>query len=415
MKKLKLNKKSYIYIGILLTIAIFFYNYMVLNLPIPSLKMLIFWTILTVIVESLLIPLPNNTIGVSVGYAINLASIIVGGPLLGTTTAFLGVLFRVPKIKGRGFIHALNLPLYKTVFNISQSIIVTSLIGYIYILTGGKVGEFSSIPTIIILLSGVVLNTIIISGFLSIANKQNFINIWITNIKGVFPSAIAVGTIGIIIALSFIGYGYGAVILFFGPLLLARFSFKLYIEMRNIYISTIEAFNSALEAKDPYTYGHASRVEEYSVKLGQAHGLSNDKIQNLKNAAILHDIGKIGIKDNILNKAGKLTQEEFREIMTHPTIGADIIKKVDFLEKISDTIRYHHEKYNGEGYPEGLKGEEIPIEACILAIADCYDAMTSDRPYRKALTSDEALEEIKRNAGTQFHPELAEKFIEIIG
>lgn len=388
---------------------------MVLNLPIPSLKMLIFWTILTVIVESLLIPLPNNTIGVSVGYAINLASIIVGGPLLGTTTAFLGVLFRVPKIKGRGFIHALNLPLYKTVFNISQSIIVTSLIGYIYILTGGKVGEFSSIPTIIILLSGVVLNTIIISGFLSIANKQNFINIWITNIKGVFPSAIAVGTIGIIIALSFIGYGYGAVILFFGPLLLARFSFKLYIEMRNIYISTIEAFNSALEAKDPYTYGHASRVEEYSVKLGQAHGLSNDKIQNLKNAAILHDIGKIGIKDNILNKAGKLTQEEFREIMTHPTIGADIIKKVDFLEKISDTIRYHHEKYNGEGYPEGLKGEEIPIEACILAIADCYDAMTSDRPYRKALTSDEALEEIKRNAGTQFHPELAEKFIEIIG
>lgn len=415
MKKLKLNKKSYIYIGTLLTIAIFFYSYIASNFVIPSLKMLIFWTILTVIVESLLIPLPNNTIGVSVGYAINLASIIVGGPLLGTTTAFLGFLFRVPKIKGRGFVHALNSPLYKTVFNISQSIIVTSLIGYIYILTGGKVGEFSSIPTIIILLSGVMLNTIIISGFLSISNKQNFINIWITNIKGTFPSSIAVGTIGIIIALSFIGYGYGAVILFFGPLLLARFSFKLYIEMRNIYISTIEAFNSALEAKDPYTYGHASRVEEYSVKLGQAYGLSNDKIQNLKNAAILHDIGKIGIKDNILNKAGKLTQEEFSEIMTHPTIGADIIKKVDFLEKISDTIRYHHEKYNGEGYPDGLKGEEIPIESCILAIADCYDAMTSDRPYRKALTSDEALEEIKRNAGTQFHPELAEKFIEIIG
>ena len=183
--------------------------------------------------------------------------------------------------------------------------------------------------------------------------------------------------------------------------------------MRNIYISTIEAFNSALEAKDPYTSGHAFRVEEYSVKLAKSYGLPKEKIQNIKNAAVLHDIGKIGIRDSVLNKAEKLTQEEYQEIMTHPTIGADIIKKVDFLERISDIIRYHHERYDGRGYPEGLSGEEAPIEAYILALADSYDAMTSDRPYRKALTHDKAIEEIKNNTGTQFHPGLAEKFIEV--
>lgn len=410
---MKPNKRSYIYIGILLVIAIFTYGFILFKFPLPSLNMFLFWTILTIIVESLLIPLPNNLIGVSVGYAINLASIIVGGPVLGTTSASLGILCRVPNIEGRGYVHALNSDLYKTIFNISQSIIVTSSIGIIYLSMGGTIGEFVLFPTIFIVIIGVMLNTIIISGFFSIENKQKFTDIWFENIKGVFPSAVAVGTIGIIIALSFIGYGYGAVILFFGPLLLARYSFKLYIEMRNIYISTIEAFNSTLEAKDPYTSGHASRVEEYSVKLGQAYGLPKNKIRDLRNAAVLHDIGKIGIKDHILNKAGKLTSEEFQDIMKHPSIGADIIKKVDFLEKISDTIRYHHEKYDGSGYPEGLAGDDVPIEAYILGIADSYDAMTSDRPYRGALTQTQALEQIKLNAGSQFHPKLAEKFIEI--
>lgn len=410
---MKLNKKSYIYISILFFIAIFFYGFILFNFSIPNLQMFLFWIILSVIVESLLIPLPNNTVGISVGYAINLAAIIVGGPVLGSTSAFLGVLFRFPNIKGRGFVHALNSPIYKTAFNVSQSIIVTGIMGIIYMLMSGVAGSFSIISTISILLIGVVLNTIIISGFISIANKQNFIDICITNIEGILPNSIAVGTIGIIIALAFIGYGYGAVILFFGPLLLARFSFKLYIEMRNIYISTIEAFNSALEAKDSYTSGHASRVEEYSVKLAEAYGLPKNKIADLKNAAILHDIGKIGIKDDILNKAGKLTAIEFEEIRKHPTIGADIITKVDFLQRISDTVRYHHERYDGSGYPEGLSGESIPIEAYILSLADSYDAMTSDRPYRKGLTNEKALEEIKRNKGTQFHPELAEKIIDI--
>ena len=140
----------------------------------------------------------------------------------------------------------------------------------------------------------------------------------------------------------------------------------------------------------------------------------SESVQNIKTASILHDIGKVGINDSILNKATKLSQAEFVEIMKHPSIGADIISKVDFLKDITTIVKHHHERFDGKGYPDGLSGGEIPIEAAVLTIADSYDAMTSDRPYRKALTADEAFEELRKNAGTQFHPQLVETFITIM-
>lgn len=411
---MNLNTKTKFYLGTIVVIATALYGYLVISFDAPDIKSLLFWIVLSAIVESLLIPMPNNTIGVSVGYAINIATVIVGGPLVATTSSAMGFLLRAPKVPGRGYIHTFNIPIYKTLFNISQSIIVTSLISLIYLFIGGIINEFSLFPTLFILVSGVLLNTTIISGFLSTLNTQRFIRVWATNLKGILPSAVAVGTMGIIIALAYIGYGYGAVILFLGPLLLARYSFKLYVEMRNVYLSTIQALNKSLEAKDPYTSGHANRVEKFAIELAEVSNLSFEKIQDIKTAAVLHDIGKIGINDEILNKASRLTQVEFEHIMKHPTIGADIISKVDFLKNITGIIKHHHEKYDGTGYPDGLRGDQIPIEACILTIADSYDAMTTDRPYRKALTQEEALEEIAKNAGTQFHPLLADKFIEMI-
>ncbi|NLY46564.1 MAG: HD-GYP domain-containing protein [Tissierella sp.] len=411
---MRLNKKAGIYISLLSLLSIFMLGYLFYNYDIPSIDMLLFWSILTIVVETLLIMLPNNAVGVSVGSAINLASIIVGGPLLGTISAALGFLFRFPHVPKRGRVHLFNTQFYITIFNVAQSIVGTGIMGIAYIYAGGEIGRFYLFQAILILLLGMIINTFIISGLMSILNKQEFTKTWVANIKGTILSSLAVGTLGIIIAIASIGYGCGAVLLFFGPLLLARYSFKLYMDMRNIHISTIEALSKTIEAKDPYTSGHANRVEEYSVLLAEAIGLSNEKIQNIKTAAILHDIGKIAINDNILNKAGKLTNEEYAEIMKHPSVGAEIISKMEFFKDIKDIVRHHHERYDGGGYPDGLKGDDIPIEACILAIADSYDAMTSNRPYRKALEKEVALEEIKKNAGTQFHPHLALEFVKKI-
>lgn len=409
------NKKTYIYIGSISLLAFSILSYLVFNFNIIHIEMLVFWIILTILVESLLILLPNKKVGISVGSAINLAAIIVGGPLIATISAAIGFLFRFPKVPNDNRIdHLFNTPYYVTLFNVSQSIVVTGIMGLLYIYLGGVVGKFFILQTLFILFIGTLLNTIIISLLIGTMINDSFIKIWISNMRDIIPSVIAVGTIGIIMALSFISYGYGAVLLFLGPLLLARYSFKLYIDMRNVSLNTIESLSKALDAKDSYTSGHASRVQEYSVKLAKEYGLSSKEIEDIKIASILHDIGKIGISDDILNKPGRLTDEEFEKIKEHTRVGADIIGEISFLKDISKFIRYHHERYDGRGYPEGIKENEIPIEACIIAIADSYDAMTYDRPYRAALTREEALEEIEKNSGTQFHPTLAQKFLHIM-
>ena len=163
-----------------------------------------------------------------------------------------------------------------------------------------------------------------------------------------------------------------------------------------------------------YTSGHASRVLKYSELIATAVNLRADRIDNLKNAAILHDIGKIGIDDSILKKTSGLSPDEYASIKEHVRIGSEIIDGIEFLKGISKIVAQHHERPDGKGYPNGLKDSSICLEAAILSLADVYDAMISDRPYRKGLTQDVALEEIRNNAGTQFNAELAEIFINIL-
>ncbi|ADU74041.1 GAF domain-containing protein [Acetivibrio thermocellus AD2] len=174
------------------------------------------------------------------------------------------------------------------------------------------------------------------------------------------------------------------------------------------YLQTVMCLANSIEAKDPYTRGHCQRVMEISCELARAMKLSEEEIKDLRYAAILHDIGKIGISASILNKQGKLTDEEFEEIKKHPIIAYNILKDVEFLKNGLNGILQHHERYDGKGYPYGLKGEEICIFARIMCVADAFDAMTSDRPYRKGMDMKSALEEIKRCRGTQFDPEIAD-------
>jgi response regulator RpfG family c-di-GMP phosphodiesterase len=176
-------------------------------------------------------------------------------------------------------------------------------------------------------------------------------------------------------------------------------------------LSTLNSMAKILDARDPHTSQHSTRVTNFSLVMANILKLSDDEKDVLYIAASLHDIGKVGIPDSILLKPGMLTDEEFRIIKRHPDIGADILKPLPPMSRETDVIRYHHERYDGKGYPSGIGGEEIPLLSRIITLADSYDAMTSDRPYRNGLPIDKAIEEIVRCIGSQFDPELAKLFI----
>lgn len=187
-----------------------------------------------------------------------------------------------------------------------------------------------------------------------------------------------------------------------------------YTELRGLFLNTVQSLTAAIDAKDPYTRGHSERVTKYSVMLAKALKLPHEEIERIQLAGLLHDIGKIGIDEKILQKPAKLTESEYKEIQRHPTIGESIMKPIKSLNDILPGIRNHHERWDGKGYPDSLKGENIPLYGRIIALADTYDAMTSDRPYRKGLSKKIALDEINRCAGTQFDPKLAKLFISAI-
>ncbi len=186
---------------------------------------------------------------------------------------------------------------------------------------------------------------------------------------------------------------------------------RLFADVQETYVETISSLANALEARDNYTKGHSERVTQYSMAIAQVINLESERLQILKHAAMLHDIGKIGIKDIILNKNGRLTQDERATIERHSVLGDLILGPCTFLAGVQKIVLHHHERYDGLGYPEGLSGENIPLEARIIAVADSFDAMTSDRPYRQALSLKHAIEELQKGAGTQFDPALVEAFL----
>ncbi len=183
---------------------------------------------------------------------------------------------------------------------------------------------------------------------------------------------------------------------------------------RRLLDQMISAFAKAIDKKDKYTGGHSSRVAKYSVMIAQRMGLSKKEIDVIWRMALLHDIGKIGIPDAIINKTGKLTDEEFATIKSHPAMGAEILENITEKPELLIGARWHHERYDGKGYPDHKKGNEIPLEARIIGMADSYDAMTSNRSYRTYLPQDVVRQEVEKNAGTQFDPDIAKIMLSIM-
>ncbi len=183
----------------------------------------------------------------------------------------------------------------------------------------------------------------------------------------------------------------------------------------SMYVRSIDALIKALEAKDFYTRGHSQRVTMYSVAIGKSMQLPEKQIELLRQAAVLHDLGKIGVREEILNKPGKLTEKEFKEITLHPEVAIRILEPIPFFRPLLPAILHHHERFDGRGYPRGLAGNDVPLESRIMAVADTFDAMTSTRAYRNALSLEAANAEIQRCSGAQFDPEIVPVFMEVQG
>ncbi len=197
-----------------------------------------------------------------------------------------------------------------------------------------------------------------------------------------------------------------------GQIAVAIENASLYQALDQLFMASIRSIVEAIDAKDPYTKGHSVRVVEYSMMIGEACGLAKEELKNLEVSAILHDVGKIGIPDEILRKPGRLTDEEYDYIKKHPMFGAEIITPISQMKSLMPNIMHHHERFDGMGYPNGLKGKKIPFCARVIAIADSFDAMTSGRLYRSKFTDAQACQELLDHRGTQFDAKLVDIFIQ---
>jgi len=184
-----------------------------------------------------------------------------------------------------------------------------------------------------------------------------------------------------------------------------------FVEQKNMFIGSLQAVSAALDAKDPYTFGHSERVAMLATRLAQSIGLSADEIERIRISGLVHDVGKIGVPETVLCKTGRLSDDEFEQIKKHPRIGYNILKGIPNMADVLDGVLYHHERWDGRGYPENLAGESIPLYGRILAVADTFDAMSSTRSYRQAMPRQRVLDEILKCAGTQFDPSLTGPFV----
>ena len=185
-------------------------------------------------------------------------------------------------------------------------------------------------------------------------------------------------------------------------------------ELNQLYLATVQTLAAAIDAKDQVTHGHIKRVQNYARELAVAVGIKNEiQLKAIQAAAVLHDTGKIAIPEAILNKPGPLTTEEFEVMKQHAAMGADIISSVNFPYPVEPIVRYHHENWDGTGYPQGLMGTDIPIGARILSVVDCFDALTSDRPYRRSLSEREAIEILLRRRGNMYDPLVVDTFLKV--
>ena len=403
----KLSRVALLYISAVVVSAVV----LVARGPFTGLRWqyVVFLGILVIVSESRATQLRKGQLTWSPSSAAMLASVVLAGPvgaaIVGACTA-LG-LRRGPSILQR-------------VFNTAMYALSAYLAGRAFLALGGQVGlpDEQSFPGIIAPFAGaalvlVVANHGLLSGVL-----------WLTRPPDGTPSGVGVGLSGRLL-LSDLGYAaYGlliaalwSVVGFFAPLLVliplfvARWAVAQFAEQQKAYEATVGALCQAVETKDFYTRGHSDRVSRGSVMIAREIGMRGERVEAIRYAGMLHDVGKLGVPTKVLQKTGKLTEEEYAAIQLHPMRGLDIVREIGFLDEALAGIMHHHERIDGRGYPMGLAGDEIPEFARVLAVADAFDSMTSTRSYRGARPVAEAIEELRKWSGTQFDPAFVDAFV----
>lgn len=373
---------------------------------------------------------------VSAAAIISLAGMLTFGPLPGalinTACGLAASLVSAFANRGKDGSGRASL-MRRSSFNIGMLTISTTLAGYTYTAFGGLVGDpihlSNTLPLFIAVLVSEASNILLLLGVITLQTGQPPMQVWEQNLRWGVPISVVGGGLGsFAVAVAHNQFGLLGLALFFLPIVAIGYSFRLYMtnmrtyvnrleqantEMDQINTSLLETISSVIDAYDLYTYGHSAQVAIYTAAIAEKLNLSQAEKATLSRAALVHDIGKIGVTDNITGKAARLTEEERYMMERHPIIGADILRRMKGLQDLVPLVRHHHEKWDGSGYPAGLAGGEIPRGARIIALADAVDAMCSSRPYRKALKIEDVLNEVKRSSGKHFDPQVVAAFLAV--
>ncbi|MGE5815426.1 MAG: diguanylate cyclase [Acidobacteriota bacterium] len=369
------------------------------------------------------LPLTRSGSTMSVSYAVDFASLLLLGPyetmLVAAASAWSQCTFRIRERN----------PLYRTLFSMACLAITVQAAGHVYIWLGGVSGDVTlgTLPKPLVgaATAYFIVNTATIATAIALSTRQNLVTVWNENFIWSAPSyfvgAIAAALAAWVVQSSSLWF----VPLAGAPLYLTYRTYKVYLgriederrhvqQMSDLHLATIEALALAIDAKDQTSQTHIRRVQLYAASLARALGMAETEIQGVKTAALLHDIGKLAVPEHILSKPGPLTQEEFQKIRAHPKVGAEIIGAVPFPYPVAPLILSHHERWDGKGYPHGLKGEDIPLGARILSVVDYFDALMAERPYHKAMTQASAIGLLKQEAAKGLDPVIVEKFVEML-
>jgi putative nucleotidyltransferase with HDIG domain len=367
---------------------------------------IVFWTALTLVSSALPVQMPRGT-QQAVSFAPILASTFLGGPAVGGWVAAIGTT-ELRELRGR-------VPWYGTLANHAAAVLPALGAGLAYeaILIPGRSPE-SFLFFVAAMVGGTVyygLNELITSAFVALRTSRSLIVVLVDGLRSSAVNNLALVPLAWLMALVY-ELTWWATILFAVPLYITRIGYQRFIEMRLMFTQTIGALAEAVDKRDPFTARHSQNVKSIGVEIGRAMRLGDADLEALEWGGLLHDVGKIGVPDAVLLKAERLNKEERMVMNSHPVLGAEIIAPVERLAAELPIIRHHHEWFNGSGYPDRLIGDEIPMLARILHVADAFEAMTAARPYRMTpLTAEQALSELRKFAGIQFDPVVVDAFV----